>query len=421
MKLTKSSFTSTKGIIIIVLGILISVFAVVGALTAAVYQKVSQSDNYVPLSAITDFIPVLSDERKSSHMVQAELAILEALQAADRNDYAKMHSGFETGVAEMSDAMGENGVLTCVAISIQSMAEDRFGKYSIVEALERRIIKALPATKPYKQMLALSKARLMYALENQGKYEQALQARSEELANAEKQDVSADKADVQRALQSLSRFYERFQVYDKAFETTDKLLVLIQSLPASEKNTSRISWVLLEEAELKGKAHKFPEAIALYVKTINQDPSISMVYSQRGYMYRHDLHEYPSAIADYSKAIELCQEQEKKSKELTRRAYSPVNFLLLRRAIAYSENKDYEKALGDFSVTLSNDPDYSSAYDRRAETCSKMGSLERALADFDKSIKSSRGYPEASTYMLRGDAYKRAGRYKEALADYETC
>lgn len=421
MKLTKSFFKSTKGIVIIALSFLTVASCVVGALTAAVYSKVSESDSPVPLMAITDALAISFDEKKLTHLYQSELAMIDAVQAAEKRNYTKMHSSFETAVAEMSDAVGENSALTCTIISIQSMAEDEYGKYAIVEALERRIIKALPATKQCKQMLAYSKMRLRQALENQGKYDEALQAHNEEIAYAEKHDLSADKAEVRAELKSLSEFYERFQVYDKAFEATDKLLVLVKSLPPGEKNTSRIPWILLEEAELKGKAHKCPEAIALYVEVISLDPNISMLYSQRGYMYKHYLHQYPSAIADYSKAIDLFREQEKKSKELTNRAYSPINFLLLRRAVAYGENKEYAKALSDLSVSLSNDPDYSAAYDRRAEVCSKMGSLERALSDFEKSIKSSRGYTDASTYMLRGDAYRRAERFKEALADYESC
>lgn len=421
MKLTKSFFKSTKGIILIALSMLTVVACVVGALAATLYTKVSESDNPVPLMAITDALVISFDEKKLTHLYQSELAMVDAVQAAEKRNYTKMHSSFETAVAEMSDAVGENSALTCTIISIQSVAEGSFGKWPIVEGLERRIIKALPATKQCKQMIAYSKMRLRHALENQGKYDEALQAHSENLAYAEKHDISADKKNVQEALQSLSEFYERFQVYDKAFETTDRLLVLVKSLPAGEMNSSRIPLILLEEAELKGKAHKFPEAIVLYAEIINLDPNLSMLYSQRGYMYKHHLHQYPLAIADYSKAIDLFREQEKKSKELTNRAYSPINFLLLRRAVAYSENKEYAKALSDLSVSLSNDPDYAAAYDRRAEVCSKMGSLERALSDFDKAIKSSRGYTDASCYMLRGDAYRRAGHYKEALADYETC
>ncbi len=421
MKLTKSFFKSTKGIIIIVLGFLFLVFSVIGALATVAYNKVSQSDSTFPVMALTDALSIAFDEQKLTHLYQSELAMVEAFQAARADNYDKMHRSFGTAVDEMSDAVGENSALTCSIISIQSIEEGGFGKFSIVEDLERRIIKSLPKSKQCKALLALSKARLRWALENQGEYDLALAAHNEELASVEKNDTSADKAELHESLQALAEFYEKFQVYDKAFETYERLLLLDRALPASGKKNSQIAWVLREEADLKCKTHEFPQAIALFAKSINLEPSVSAAYSQRGYMYKNDLHEYPSAIADYSKAIELCQEAERTSKKDARRAYNPVNFLLFRRAVAYSENKEYEKALADFSATLSNDPDYAAAYCRRGETCSKMGSLERALSDFDKSIKSSRGYPDASTYMLRGDAYRRAGLYKEALADYETC
>lgn len=421
MKLTKSFFKSTKGVIIIVLGILFVVFGVIGALATAAYNKVSQSDSTFPVMALTDALSIAFDEQKLTHLYQSELAMVDAFRAARADNYDKMHRSFDTAVDEMSDAVGENSALTCSIISIQSLEEGGFGKLSIVEDLERRIIKSLPKNKQCKALLAHSKARLRWALENQGKYDPALSAHNEELASAEKNDSSVDKAELHDSLQALAQFYEKFQVYDKAFQTYERLLLLDRALPASEKKNSQIARILTHEAVLKCKTHEFPQAIALFGKSINLAPNVSSTYSQRGYMYKNDLHEYPSAIADYSKAIELCQETERKRTKDVRRAFNPVNFLLFRRAVAYSENKEYEKALADFSATLSNEPDYSAAYCRRGETCSKMGSLERALSDFDKSIKSSRGYPDASTYMLRGDAYRRAGCYKEALADYETC
>lgn len=275
MKLTKSFFKSTKGVIIIVLGILFVVFGVIGALATAAYNKVSQSDSTFPVMALTDALSIAFDEQKLTHLYQSELAMVDAFRAARADNYDKMHRSFDTAVDEMSEAVGENSALTCSIISIQSMEEGGFGKLSIVEDLERRIIKSLPKSKQCKALLALSKARLRWALENQGKYDLALSAHNEELAYAEKNDSSADKAELHESLQALAQFYEKFQVYDKAFQTYERLLLLDRALPASEKKNSQIAWVLREEADLKCKTREFPQAIALFAKSIDLEPSVS--------------------------------------------------------------------------------------------------------------------------------------------------
>lgn len=86
------------------------------------------------------------------------------------------------------------------------MEEGGFGKLSIVEDLERRIIKSLPKSKQCKALLAHSKARLRWALENQGKYYwRWRQQQNQELASAEKNDSSVDKAELHDSLQALAQ------------------------------------------------------------------------------------------------------------------------------------------------------------------------------------------------------------------------
>lgn len=421
MKLTKSFFTSTKGIIIILLSIMTAFTVAVAAVAVSAYKQIESSDSSFVLLGLGDALEILFDERKASHFVQAELAFLEAIEASESGDYEKIHSSFETAVSEMSDAVGENSALTFMIMEAQSNAESRYAKWKIVEQLSNRILKAVPKTKKFKQLSWSARFMLRSALREQGKYDQALHAYIDEVALAAKDDISVDKEDVQSALSSLAEFYAMFQVYDKAIDTQQRLLLLVEKLPKEKGTDNRFARVLLDMAELKRALHEFPEATALYIRAIESNPAVWGTYSQRGYMYKHDLHQYPLAIADYTKAIELCEEHEKQRKEKIIRSYRPGNFVYFRRAVAYSENKNYEEALRDYSVVLADDPKFASAYARRGETCSKMGSLERALTDFKKAREALGGSNAASVYMLRGDAYRRAERYSDALSDYEQC
>lgn len=418
MNLDKSFFTSTKGIVITLLSVITAFIVVLAVVAVSAYKQIESSDSSFVLLGLGDALDILLDERKASHLAQAEFAIIEAFEASRKNDYDKIHRSFETAVSEMSDAVGEKSTLTCMIITTQMAEEERFEKWTIVEDLSNRMIKALPPNNKFKLLNWISRYHLRAALEHQGKYDQALQVCSDDLAYAEKNDSSPDKEDVQRELRSLAEFYDKFQVYDKAFVTQEKLFLLLEKIPTKHSNNVRLSWILLDMAEFKRKAHQFSEAAALYARAIKSDPIGWSAYSQRGYMYKHDLHQYPLAIADYSKAIELGLEAEKQLKDKTTWAYNPNSLLHLRRAVAYSENKNYEDALRDYSIALAIDPDCST-YARRGETCSKMGALERALIDFDKAKQALRGSSSASMCMLRGDANCRAERYNDALADYE--
>jgi tetratricopeptide (TPR) repeat protein len=392
---------------------------VLAAVSVSAYKQIESSDSSFVLLGLGDALEILFDERKTSHFVQAEISFLEAIEGSDSGDYEKIHSSFETAVSEMSDAVGENSALTLMILEAQSAAENRYEKWKIVEQLSRRILKAVPKTKKFKQLSWSARYMLRSALQEQGKYDQALQAYTDEVALTARDDISADKVDVRAALSSLAEFYTKFQVYDKAFETQQSLLVLVEKIPKEKGTNRRVAKVLLDMAELKRAVHEFPAANALYVRAIESNPTVWGAYSQRGYMYKHDLHQYPLAIADYTKAIELCEEYEKKRREKIARNYRPCNFLYFRRAVAYSENKNYEEALRDYSFILANDSEYAPAYPRRGETCSKMGAIERALTDFDKAKQALRGSNSASMYMLRGDANRRAERYSDALSDYE--
>jgi tetratricopeptide (TPR) repeat protein len=442
-------------------------------LAHSAYNSFSKSENAIPSEIFSDGFGALFDEAKVRHLTRSELALAEALEASTKNHYDKAHSSFDTAVDEMSEAVGGNSGLTCLLITMQATEEQRYKKWSVVEALERRLLKALPKTKSYKQMIAMNTTMLTTALEQQGKYDEALQLHEEALTLAEKEDASPDKENVRSELYKLSRLYEDFQVYDKAFETKERLVSLSQKLQANsyDEASHGMEWLLADEAGIKSKAHEFKQSIALYDKAIALAPKAPALYSDRGYMYKHDLHDFTAAISDYTKAIDICKAEETASADLKssdvkssdvkssdvkssdvkssdvkpddvkskdrklkrRRARTAVYFYYFRRAVAYMEMKQYDKALADISIASAEQPEYAFLYARRGEIYSRMGKVDQALSDFDKALKLSQkeeeGYHyqpnssdnQAFIYLLRGDAYRRAERYKEALADYEQC
>ncbi len=76
-----------------------------------------------------------------------------------------------------------------------------------------------------------------------------------------------------------------------------------------------------------------------------------------------------SAVADYSKAIEL-------------RSMEPSSYL--NRGVAYLNKKSYDLAILDFSKVIELDPARSVAYLNRGNVFEKKGETQKALTDFQK-------------------------------------
>ena len=98
--------------------------------------------------------------------------------------------------------------------------------------------------------------------------------------------------------------------------------------------------------------------------------------------------------------------------------YDPNNvWAYLWRGGAYHYQKDYDRAIADFTQVISFDPNYVSAYHFRGDVYHEKKDYDRAIADYTQAILLDPNY--ASTYRLRGNAYTDKGDYDRAIADYE--
>ena len=82
--------------------------------------------------------------------------------------------------------------------------------------------------------------------------------------------------------------------------------------------------------------------------------------------------EFDSAIADYSKVIEM------KSADAS---------VFLNRGLAYSNKKNYDLAIDDFDKVIELNPKDSAAYFNRGDSYEKSGNIEKAMADYQKAFE----------------------------------
>jgi tetratricopeptide (TPR) repeat protein len=85
------------------------------------------------------------------------------------------------------------------------------------------------------------------------------------------------------------------------------------------------------------------------------------------------------------------------------------------RATAYSELREFKKAIADYTRALTLEPNYANAYLGRGITYGKGGNHELAMADFNSALEIDPLNIDA--YYNRGLAHKNLGRNTEAIED----
>ena len=123
-----------------------------------------------------------------------------------------------------------------------------------------------------------------------------------------------------------------------------------------------------------------------------------------------DSKELKSEVKEFSKNEEKDREERKKNTSLTEWDY-------IREGNAYSNNKEYEKALEAYAKALELDPEYVYAYNGRGNAYKALGEYEKAVSDYDRALELDPEYVYA--YNGRGNAYKALGKYEKAVSDYD--
>lgn len=146
-------------------------------------------------------------------------------------------------------------------------------------------------------------------------------------------------------------------------------------------------------------AQENKDEIAYYTRAIDRGNHKIGLYFNRASAHSY-LKEYDLAIADYSRCVEMGDQN-----------------ALEMRGLVYYQMGNYQAALKDMNTYMSLSPD-NDAYQNRALVYDAMGDLPNALKDCTESItrmKTQRPGP----YVNRAGIEERLGKLKEALADYE--
>lgn len=147
---------------------------------------------------------------------------------------------------------------------------------------------------------------------------------------------------------------------------------------------------------------RYPEAIALLDRLLEQNPRSALDYNNRGLMYFQS-GQYAEAIADYNRAIEL-----------NPRLDSAYN----NRANCYAAQGNLAAALTDYEVALDFNPGNLRALINQGVAYRQMGLYDLALENFDLALFLGRRL-KGRIYGERGRTYHLRGDWNSAIADYQ--
>ena len=117
---------------------------------------------------------------------------------------------------------------------------------------------------------------------------------------------------------------------------------------------------------------------------------------------KYDLGDYNSAIADYTRSIQL----------------KPDASVYYNRGLARYNLRQYFAAIADYDRTIQLKPDYAGAYIGRGNAKADLGQHYAAIADYGTAIKIKPDFAKA--YYNRGIAKVEFGQHYAAIADYDT-
>jgi tetratricopeptide (TPR) repeat protein len=189
----------------------------------------------------------------------------------------------------------------------------------------------------------------------------------------------------------------------------------------------------VNNAQLLIKKEKYEGAVKSFTKALNLDANDADILAQRGIILAKNLRQYDNAIADFSKVIELTPTSIKGYNgkgftywmmgkyEQSIEHYRKLTEIEPQKPFAYSMICDmynslekYEMAANTYSQLIKISPN-GEYYNGRGWALSNAGKFKDAIPDFDKAIEFE---PKNGIYFKnRGNAKNKIGQYESALQD----
>lgn len=189
-------------------------------------------------------------------------------------------------------------------------------------------------------------------------------------ANAELNKYDAAIADYKKYLgkrrPSAELALEVTPVYVKSYRYADAQRMLDNAINRGEDNAGVHYW----QGRVFSGQGRMDEAVSAYSKAIHRDENYAQAYRYRAAAFK-DMEDYPSALEDFSKLLEL----------------QPEASYYNRRGLVYEEMKQFQNAAEDYSRAIELSPKWAIPYNNRGFAKMHLKDWAGAKADLETAIK----------------------------------
>ncbi|MBX9941765.1 MAG: tetratricopeptide repeat protein [Candidatus Obscuribacterales bacterium] len=383
-------------------------------------HKLRASISYLLLSAIVSVSPISSAKAESTFVEPASrtpeqnetIKLRSEIWSKKRMEAERLLSQGRTEDAAklIEETLNERTLLGLDLLSELDFLGDLYAKSGNSEKCLHYYEKML--SQRQKQCEVEEDSTLIYplekyagALERFGKKDKAAQLRKriatvQRLQRTKPSFIAATKLSEQTRVKEA----ERCRVYGANLikaDLYDRAQLYLENSLKLNKNDAQ-TYLLL--AQVYCWQDKFVKAKDLLDSAIKLNPSFSQAYRDRGYVWQNQK-QYSKAIEDFEKAHSLNKEDldslGAKAKLLDTsgkhseavKTYSEIiaandalYWPFIQRAVAYSNLKDFDKAIADYTVLVKRAPSDSDYLEYRAETEVKAGKLAEALSDYKELV-----------------------------------
>lgn len=155
-------------------------------------------------------------------------------------------------------------------------------------------------------------------------------------------------------------------VYVKSYRYSDAQLLLNTAIAQGKDNADVHFW----QGRVFSGLGKTDEAVSAYSKAVNRDDSYAQAYRFRAAAFK-DMEDYPAALEDFSKLIEL----------------QPEASYYNRRGLVYEEMGQFKKAAEDYSRAIELNPKWAIPYNNRGFAKMHLKDWNGAKEDLETAIK----------------------------------
>jgi tetratricopeptide (TPR) repeat protein len=146
--------------------------------------------------------------------------------------------------------------------------------------------------------------------------------------------------------------------------------------------------------------NEWDKAIAEYTKAIEIEQNEILAYFNRGTIYQYK-RDYDSAILDFTKIINI----------------KPENaFAYKIRGDVYKAKRDYDFAIADYTKAIELEPNNLKTYIDRGDSYRAKRDYDSTIADYSEAIEKK--YNKPRLLKERGDVYYCKGEYEKAVNDF---